>query len=136
MSKIDLDYDYGQAKLSKEAAKHCVFSIIEGDFTGHYRFKKGFYGLSDIPTVFPEHIDKVLEFKTPVWLDDILCVTYGTIDEHKQDVREVLNKLQIAGYRASVKKSELFKQELTWLGYHINQSGVKPIKDKTEAKTN
>ena len=35
MSKIDLDYAYGQAKLSKEAAKHFVFSIIGGDFTGH-----------------------------------------------------------------------------------------------------
>ena len=83
MSKIDLDYAYAQAKLSKEAAKHCVFSMIGGDFTGHYRFKKGFYGLSDIPTVFQEHIDKVLEFKTPVWLIDIICVTKGTIDEHE-----------------------------------------------------
>ena len=42
MSKIDLDYAYGQAKLSKEAAKHCVFSNISGEITGHYRFKKGF----------------------------------------------------------------------------------------------
>ena len=69
MSQIDLDYAYGQAKLSKEAAKHCVFSTIGGDFTGHYRFKQGFYGLSDIPTVFQEHIDAVLEYKTPAWLD-------------------------------------------------------------------
>ena len=135
MSKIDLGYAYGQAKLSKKAAKHCVFLIIGGDFTGHYRFKKSFYGLSDIPTVFQEHIDKVLEFKTSVWLDDIICVTNGTIDEHEQEVREVLNKLQNAGYRASEKKTELFKQELTWLGYYLYQSGVKPIKDKTEAKT-
>ena len=44
MSTNDLDYAYGQAKLSKEAAKHCLFSKIGGDFTGHYRFKKGFYG--------------------------------------------------------------------------------------------
>ena len=51
MSKVDLNYAYGQAKLSKEAAKHCVFSTIAGDFTGHYRFKWGFYGLSDNPTV-------------------------------------------------------------------------------------
>ena len=78
MSEIELDYAYGQAKLSKEAARHCVFSIIGGDFTGHYRFKKGFCGLSDIPTVFQEHEDTVLEFKTPVWLDDIICVTNGT----------------------------------------------------------
>ena len=135
MSKIDLDYAYGQARLSKEAAKHCVFSIIGGDFTGHYRFKKGFYGLSDIPTVFQEHIDSVLEFKTPVWLDDIICVTNGSIEDHEKEVREVLIKLQNAGYRASEKKTELFKKELTWLGYFINQSGVKPIKDKTEAIT-
>ena len=133
MSKIDVGYTYGQAKLSKVAAKHCVFSIIGGDFTGHYRFKKGFYGLSDMPTVFKEHIDKVLDFKTPVWLDDIICLTNGTIDEHEQEVREVLNKLQNAGYRASEKKTELFKQELTWLGYHKIQSGVKSIKDKKEA---
>ena len=33
MSKIVLDYAYSQAKLSKEAAKHCVFSIIGGEFT-------------------------------------------------------------------------------------------------------
>ena len=42
MSKIDLDYAYGQAKLSAEASRHCVFSIIGAEFTGHYQFKKGF----------------------------------------------------------------------------------------------
>ena len=135
MSKIDLDYAYGQAKLSPVASRHCVFSIIGGDFTGLYRFKKGFYGLSDIPTVFQEHIDKVLEFKTPVWLDDIICVTNGTIEEQEEELREILSKLQENGYRASEKKTELFKKELTWLGYEINQNGVKPNKDKTEAIT-
>ena len=62
-------------------------------------------------------------------------MTNGTIDELEREVREVLNKLQNAGYRASEKKTELFKEELTWLGYHINQNGVKPIQDKTEAIT-
>ena len=77
----------------------------------------------------------MLEFKTTVWLDAIICVTNRTIDEHEQEVREVLNKLQNAGYRASETKTKLFKQGLTWLGYNITQSGVKPIKDKTEAIT-
>ena len=95
-----------------------------GNFTGHYRFKQGFSGLPDIPTVFQEHIDKVLEYKIHVWLDDIICVTNGTIDEHERELREVLTKLHNDGYRASEKKTELFKQELTWLGYHINQIGL------------
>ena len=34
------------------------------------------------PTLFKEHIDKVQEFETPVWLDDIICVTNETTDEH------------------------------------------------------
>ena len=87
MSKIDLDYAYGQAKLSQEAAKHCVFSIIGGDFSGHCCFKKGFDSLSDNPTVFQEHIDTVFEFKTPVWLDDIICVTNGSIEDHERGAR-------------------------------------------------
>ena len=135
MSKSDLDYAYGKAKLSEETSRHCVVSIIGGDFTGRYRFKKGLYGLSDIPTVFQEHIDKVLEFETPVWLDNINFVTNSTSEEHEREPREVLPKLEKAGYPASEKKKELFKKELTWLGYQINQSGVKPIKDKTEAIT-
>ena len=133
--EVDLDYAYGQGKLSKEASKHCVFSIIGGDFTGYYRFKKSFYELSDIPTVFQEQIDNVREFKTPIWLDDIIWVTNGTTDEHERELRDILSKIQEAGYRASEKKTELFKKGLTWLRYHINQNGVKPIKDKTEAKT-
>ena len=133
MSKIDFDYPYGQVKLSIEASRHCVFSNIGGDFTGHYRFENGFYGLSDIPTVFQEHIDRILEFKTPVWLDDIGCVTNGAIEEHEQELCDVLSKLQDAGYRASEKKTKLFKKELTWLGYQKYKNGVKPNRDKTEA---
>ena len=111
MSKIDLDYAYGQAKLSKEAAKQCVFSIIGGSFTGHYRFKKGFYGLSDIPTVVQENIDKVLEFKTPVWLDDIICVTNGTIDEHERDSTNY--KMPVTG-QVKRKLNFLNKNYLGW----------------------
>ena len=109
--------------------------MIGGDFTGNYRFNKFFYGLSDIPIVFQEHIDKVLEYKTPVWLDDIISVTNGSAEDHERKLREVLSKLEKAGYRTSEKKTELFKGERTWLGFFINHNGVKPIKDKTEAIT-
>ena len=135
MSKIDLDYAYGEAKFSDEPAKHCAFSIIGGDFTGYYHFKKGFYGLSDIPTVFQDYIDTVLEYETPVWLDDLLCVINGSFEDHEREVRDVLTKLQNAENRASEGKTELFKKEPTWLGCYINQECVKPIEDKTESIT-
>ena len=116
MSKIDLDYANGEAKLSEEVAKHCVFSTIGRDFTGHNRFKKCFDGLSDIPTVFQENIDTVLELKTPVWLDDIICITNGNDEDHEWEVREVLAKLQNAGYRASERKTELLKKRIKMTG--------------------
>ena len=42
LSKIDLDYAYGQMKLSEETSRQCVFAITGGNFSGDYRFKKGF----------------------------------------------------------------------------------------------
>ena len=110
MSKIDLDYAYGQMKLSKETSRQCVFAITGGKFSGYYRFKKRFYGLADIPTIFQEQIDRTLEYSTPAWLDDIKVVTRGDRKEHEKKLFDVIKKLEDAGYRASERKSEFSKQ--------------------------
>ena len=44
---------------------------------GYYRFKKGFYGRSDIPTILEEDLDRILNYQTPVSLDDIIIETTG-----------------------------------------------------------
>ena len=62
--KIDLDFAYGQMKLSEETSRQSVFALTRGKFSGYYQFKKGFYGLADIPTIFPEKIDRTLEYCT------------------------------------------------------------------------
>ena len=129
VSKYVQDYADGQAKLSKEATKHCVCSIIGGDFTRHYRLERGFYGPSDITTVFHEHVDKVWEFNTAAWLDDFICVTKGAAEDHELELREILSKLQDAGYRGSENKTERFKREVTWLGFYKNQSGVTTVQN-------
>ena len=115
----------------------CVFDNWRR-FLRHFRFKKGFYGLSDISTVFQEHIDKVLECKTPVWLDDFICVTNGTIDEHEREVREVLTKLQSAGNRASETKTELIKQtevNLARLPHRSKRGKTNKRQDRGDNKT-
>ena len=58
--KIDLDYAYGQMKLSEETSWQCVFALTGGKFCGYYRFKNRFYGFADIPTMFQEKIDRTL----------------------------------------------------------------------------
>ena len=133
ISKLDLDYAYGQLELSEEAKNLCIFTVTGGNFTGYYRFLKGFYGLADIPTIFQEHIDRILEFKHPAWLDDILIVTKGTKLQHEKELKKVLKKLEDEGFRLSKTKSEFFKNEIEWIGHKINQNGIRPMEDKLDA---
>ena len=82
ITKLDFDYAYGQIKLDDQTKSLCIFTVTGGEFTGYYRFLKGFYGLADIPTIFQERIDKTLEFKHPAWLDDNIIVTKGTVKKN------------------------------------------------------
>ena len=133
MSKIDLDYAYGQMKLSEETSRQCVFALTGRKFSGYYRFKKCFYGLAGIPTIFQEKIDRTLGYCTPAWLDDIIMVTRGNKQDHEKKLFEILNKLEKAGYRANKKKSEFFMNRTKWLGHEIDENGIKPNEEKVEA---
>ena len=74
-TKLDFDYAYGQIKLDEKTKKFYMLTISGGEFTGYYRFSKGVYGLADLPTIFQEQIDKILEHKQPAWLGDIIGIT-------------------------------------------------------------
>ena len=100
---------------------------------GYYRFKKGFYGLSDMPAIFQKKIDRTLNYETPVWLDDIIVVTRGDKDKHREKLFKILKQLQEDGYRASEKKSVFFLKETIWLGHEITEHGIKLNKEKIEA---
>ena len=134
-TKLDFDYAYGQIKLDENTKNLCIFTVPGGDFTGYYRFLKGFYGLADIPTFFQERIDTTLEHKHPACLDDIIIVTKGSIDEHETEVRETMKKLEEAGYRLNPKKCDFFKKEIEWVGHKIDQQEIRPLQDKLEAIT-
>ena len=70
----------------------------------YYRFRKGFHGPADLPTIFQEKIDRTLGHETPVWLDDIIIVTRATKEEHTKKLESVLAKLE----KASRKKNQSF----------------------------
>ena len=62
-----------------------MFTVTGGEFTVYYRFLKGLYGLADIPTIFQKRLHKTLEFYYAAWLDDIIIVTKGNIEEHETE---------------------------------------------------
>ena len=127
LPKIDLDYVYGQMKLSEETSRQCVFALTAGNFSGYYRFKKGF---RDVP-IYPPYFKR--KYCTPAWLDDIIVVTRGSKQDHGKKFFDSLNKLEKAGYRASKKKSEFLMNETKWLGHKINENGIELNEEKVEA---
>ena len=135
-SKLDLDYAYGQLISSREAQNLCIFAVTSGDFTGYYRFLKGFYSLADIPTIFQKKIDQTLENKHPARLDDIIIVTKGPKEQHKKESTKVSTRLENAGYRLSENKSKFFKSQVEWIGHKTDQNGIRPLQDKLMAIQN
>ena len=59
-STIDLKYAYSQLKLHPDTSRHCNFNIICGDSTDTYRFKTGFYRLTDMPAEHQKAMDYTL----------------------------------------------------------------------------
>ena len=137
-STIDLLYAYSQLPLDKETAKHCNFNIIGGQATGTYRFNTGFYGLTDMPAEFQKAIDITLANLTNTFsfLDDIIIVTKGGIENHKKKLFKCLDKLDEEKLAINIEKCHFAKQKISWLGYEINKNGIKPIVSKTQAILN
>ena len=91
-STIDLKYAYSQLNLHPDTAKHCNFNIVSGDMTGTYRFKTGFYGLTDNPAEIQKTMDhKLIGLKsTFCFLDNSFIVSKGSEEDHIQLVTDCL----------------------------------------------
>ena len=84
---------------------------------GYYRFKKRFYGLAEILTIFPDKNDRTLGYSAPAWLDGTIVVTRGKKQEHEKKLFDILNKLEKAEHRANKRKSEFSMIQTKWLSH-------------------
>ena len=136
-TSLDMRYAYGQVPLDEETARHCNFQIIGGKATGTSRFITGFYGLTVMPTEFQKVMDKQHSniASTYVFLDDILIVTKGNQTDHYARVKQELEKLDEANVRLKWEKCKFARNENEWLGYHLTQTGIRPINTKIKAIT-
>ena len=84
----------------------------------------------------PAEFQKALDYtliglkNTFCFLDDILIVSKGSEEDHFQLVLDRLKKLDADNLRINLPKCHFAKQEISWLGYNITQSGTSPLKTK------
>ena len=134
-NSLDLKYAFSQLQLSYLVRSHCNFNVVCREVTGNYRFKTNFYGITDMSKEFQKAIDNTLQNILGVicFLDDLLTVSKGSIEDHNKMVERVLQKLDREGFALKLSKCVFLVRKITWLGYGINESGYIPKYSKIQA---
>ena len=105
---LDLKNAFSQLPSLNLTSSHCNFSILCGEATSTYRFKTGFYGLTDMATEFQKAVDCTLQGLEGVtcYLDDILVVTKGKVEDHNTLVAKVMDQLNEEEWARKLSKCE------------------------------
>ncbi len=64
------------------------------------------------------------------YLDDLLCISRNSLEDHIEKLDEVLRKLCNAGLKVNAKKSTFCTLEIEYLGYILTRDGFKPQSTK------
>src|SRR4051794_4636371 len=67
------------------------------------------------------------------YLDDLLLITKEDLDEHLNQLEQVLTRLSEAGLKINASKSSFCQTELEYLGYWVTRHGICPVTKKVEA---
>ena len=129
-SKLDLSNAYQQLELEEDAKNVLTINTHKGLF----RIERLNFGVSSAPAIFQSVMDRVLSGVKNVvcYLDDIL-ITTRSIEEHKEIISEVLQRLEKHNIKAKLSKCEFFKSSVNYLGYKIDKEGLHPTEEKIRA---
>ncbi len=67
------------------------------------------------------------------YLDDLLCISKLSLEDHLEKLEEVLRWLRNAGLKVA-KKMTFCALEIEYLGYVLTRDGIKPQSNKKQAK--
>ncbi|KAL7725251.1 hypothetical protein ACLKA6_015888 [Drosophila palustris] len=95
---------------------------------GLFQWKVMPFGLHSAPATFQRALDRVigpemLPLHAFAYLDDIIVIG-KTLEEHKNNVKEVFRRLRTANLRINVGKCDFFKKELKYLGHKVTEHGI------------
>jgi hypothetical protein len=67
------------------------------------------------------------------YLDDLLCISKLSLDDHLEKLEEVLRQLCGAGLKFNAAKSTFCTLEIEYLGHVLTRDGIKPQSNKVQA---
>ena len=129
---LDLAAGYWQVPMDSASCEKTAFAT----YSGLYQFKKMPFGLVNAPATFQRLMEAVLVGlagnKCLVYLDDVLVIGCS-LEEHNQNLVEVLGRIRTAGLRLKPKKCRFAQTEVEYLGHIVSAAGVSTDPKKLEA---
>ena len=92
------------------------------------------FGLTNSPATFNRMMDNLFRLHrsyTGVFLNNVIVYS-KSIDDHKIHLREVFKELRAIKLYINLKKSELFVEEIQYLGHIISKVGIRIYHEKLE----
>ena len=131
---LDLNMGYYHIQLTPFASTLCTIVLP----WGKYQYCKLPMGLCNSPDIFQEKMSELMAGIDFVrgYLDDLLCISTGTLEDHLEKLCEIFDRLETAGLKVNLSKSEFCKGELEYLGHWITREGVQPLSKKVESISN
>jgi hypothetical protein len=117
--------------LDLDASKICTIIFP----WGKYSYKRLPMGIAGSPNIFQEKISNLmatLEF-IQTYLDDLLIITKGSLEDPFEKLSMVLTRLQDASLKINADKSNFCTLETEYLGYILTREGIKPQSNKVQA---
>ncbi len=130
-SSLDLKSGFWQVLLDEKDREKASFCSHRGLFS----FNRMPFGLTGAPGVFQQLMSIVLEGLEKFslcYLDDILIFS-PSLEQHLEHIQIVLDRLRTHNLKMKLSKCQFLAEETKYLGFVINEQGVKPDIEKVQA---
>jgi hypothetical protein len=129
-TKLDLSRAYLQLKLTKSSRRLVTINTHKG----LYQFRRLPYGVASAPALFQKLIEIIIQDLEGVKASmDDLIVGARNQQEHDRRLQAVLIRLKKFGIVLNFGKCEINKSQITYLGFIVNEHGIKPMESKVKA---
>ncbi len=113
---------YYTIRLDQDASKICTIIFPWGKYS-YKRLPMGIAGSPDILQGKMLELMETLEY-VRAYLDDLLCISKLSLEDHLKKLEEVLRRLRDAGLKVNAAKSTFCALEIKYLGYILTRDGA------------
>ncbi len=121
---LDLNMGYYSIRLDPQAAEMFTIIFPSGKYS-YLQLPMGYAGSADIFQAEMMDLMEALEY-VRAYIDDLLVITKGTLEDHLVKLGEALRRLREAGLKVNAAKSFFCTHEIEYLGYILTRGGIKP----------